>query len=299
MNRQLLAGLILVALISNADDDGVFDLTIAAPLDVTVLVTPRQKEELTTAPGIVSVVTRSQIQSYGANNLHDILRGVPGLMPLGMFVIRDNQISVRGQHSSSIDRRQLLLVNSWPFRDASTGGFNAALYRGFPISAIERIEIIRSPGSVLHGTNAVSGVINIVTQENQDAGISVSTGSFSYHNLEASYGIEGESGFINLAAKVSRSDGWNFEAQDKTGLFQTLDYGTNDFGFFLQAGYGDFSLGFLQARAEDDTIGLQFGHARWPETSYDKRRRLVDVNYHRDLTNDSMININVTLNQQD
>lgn len=52
-------------------------------------------------------------------------------------------------------------------------GITSEMFETFPVNIIERIEVIKGPGSVLYGTNAFSGVINIITEKAESTGLSV------------------------------------------------------------------------------------------------------------------------------
>ena len=63
------------------------------------------------------------------------------------------------------DNHLLLLVDGVPWRVSSSGGANRLLYDGFPVALVERIEFVRGQAAIIHGSNAVSGAINIVTRQ--------------------------------------------------------------------------------------------------------------------------------------
>ena len=65
------------------------------------------------------------------------------------------------------------MINGRPIRETLEGGVSSEMYETFPVNIIERIEVIKGPGSVLYGSNAFSGVINIITQQANKTGFSV------------------------------------------------------------------------------------------------------------------------------
>jgi outer membrane receptor for ferrienterochelin and colicins len=135
--------------------------------DIAVWVASKRKEKLSQAPGIVSVITTKDIQSYGANNLQDLLSRLPNVYVWGSGLARDNVVSIRGQVQTHLDNHVLILLNGRPIRGGTSSGVQLDIYRNFPLESIERIEMVRGPGSVLYGTNAFSGVINIVSKDPQ------------------------------------------------------------------------------------------------------------------------------------
>ncbi|MEW5853191.1 MAG: TonB-dependent receptor [Myxococcota bacterium] len=112
-----------------------------------------------TAPGIITVINRSRIEQMGARTLLDVLKIVPGF-ETSKTILGFDEVSIRGIRS---DPEILLLVD---------GHRVANIYDGrnpwdIPADIIERVEIIRGPGSALYGTGAFLGVVNVVTREHE------------------------------------------------------------------------------------------------------------------------------------
>jgi outer membrane receptor for ferrienterochelin and colicin len=118
-------------------------------------------QNLTTreTPGIISVVTAEEIQNSGARDMIDVLRLVPGF-----DVSQDLQfvmgLSLRGNWAN--EGKVLVLLDGQPLNDLLYQ--SVAVGNRFPIDAIERVEIIRGPGSARYGGSAEYGVINIITK---------------------------------------------------------------------------------------------------------------------------------------
>ncbi|HUH00944.1 MAG TPA: TonB-dependent receptor [Kofleriaceae bacterium] len=119
--------------------------------------TARLPVPLAEAPGIVTVIKAADIRAMGARNLYQALRYAPEL-----DVTRDSfgfyHVAVRGR---KVDAEVLVLLNGHRLNDFYDGRI---LYE-LPISLVERIEILRGPGSSLYGTNAFAGVISIYTRK--------------------------------------------------------------------------------------------------------------------------------------
>ena len=110
-------------------------------------------------PGIISLVTSEQIQNSGARDLIDVLRLVPGFDVAQdlSFIIG---LGLRGSWAN--EGKVLVMMDGQPFNDLLYQG--VALGNHFPVDFIERIEIIRGPGSAIYGGSAEYGVINIITK---------------------------------------------------------------------------------------------------------------------------------------
>src|SRR5688572_25263986 len=110
-------------------------------------------------PGIISLVTAEEIQNAGARDLTDILRLVPGF-----DISQDLQfvmgIGLRGNWAN--EGKVLVMLDGQPFNELLYQ--TVAVGNRFPVDAIERIEIIRGPGSAIYGGSAEYGVINIITK---------------------------------------------------------------------------------------------------------------------------------------
>ncbi len=128
-----------------------------------VVVTASRHEMLeTAAPAAMSVVTRRQIESRGADNLLDALRGEPGVSLQGRAIGGRKVLSLRGMDS----KHTLFLVDGRRV-GASDGviGHSDFQYDWIAVEDIERIEVVRGPLSVLYGSEAMGGVVNVITRE--------------------------------------------------------------------------------------------------------------------------------------
>ena len=165
----------LLLLVSSIDTVGqekneYLDMSLEDLMNVKVTAVSKSEEKLQDAPGIVSVISRKDIDLYASKSLGELLGKAAGFQFLSSNFYQDNQMVIRGQSFTPYDNHVLILLNGRPFRDPITGGLNLTIYNSFPLDAIEQIEIIRGPGSVLYGSCAYSGVINIVTRKSTEDG---------------------------------------------------------------------------------------------------------------------------------
>lgn len=125
-------------------------------------------------PLSVSIVTREAIEASGESNILPVLNGrVPGLFVtergitgFGVSGGAAGQISIRGVGSAPTTG-VLMLIDGHP---QLMGLFGHPLADSYVASDIERVEVIRGPGSLLYGTNAMGGVINLITRKNPQEG---------------------------------------------------------------------------------------------------------------------------------
>ncbi|MEW6218701.1 MAG: TonB-dependent receptor [Thermodesulfobacteriota bacterium] len=119
-------------------------------------------ESVRTAPSVATVLTAADLRDLGATTVEEALAMVPGLHALPSYAnVLLPGYAIRGLWTS-INPQVLVAVNGQPI----TFHYNGTRPHGFnvPVPAISRIEVIRGPGSALHGADAVAGVINIITK---------------------------------------------------------------------------------------------------------------------------------------
>lgn len=164
------AGLPRPALGQTAD---LFEFFAEEAQALQVLTASRTPLSLRDAPATIHVVTRQDLQAYGAVHLWDALRGVPGVDVVGARSAH-GLVSIRGL-SKVNNNRTLVLLDGRRTLDGFAESLN---WEGLPVPLddIERIEVVEGPASALYGGNAISGVVNIITRRPED-GPSVKVGA--------------------------------------------------------------------------------------------------------------------------
>jgi iron complex outermembrane receptor protein len=119
----------------------------------------KHKQDISESPSAITVLTREDIETSGARNLPELLRMVPG-MDVGVINPLGYEVGIRGDTAMNSDT-VLLLVDG---RDLTMElfGFPSWVVQHFSMDDIERIEVIRGPGSALYGSNAFAGVVNVI-----------------------------------------------------------------------------------------------------------------------------------------
>ncbi len=140
-------------------------LTELSSVQVTRLATG-SPTPLNRAAAITTVITAKNIRNIGARDIDDVLMSIPGL-----YVGRSDQTYtpmyvIRGIYGR-FNPQTLFMINGIPYKNLPVGNRSLA-WGGMPIEAIERIEVIRGPGSALYGADAFAGVINIITKTNTE-----------------------------------------------------------------------------------------------------------------------------------
>lgn len=189
----------------------------------------KHEQKLIEAPSAVSVISREEIQAMGLTSLADILRIVPGIE---VYEISPGYpvVGFRGQTNETNDLVVVLLDG----REVNNPALGTTFYSALPVSPleIERIEIIRGPGSSLYGANAFSGVINIITQSEKAADRIVSGyggGGNGGHPILGTFLRAG--GFLQAKNHYYVSGGYQQEAfwSTRLGNAQAVGYGRAQF----------------------------------------------------------------------
>jgi outer membrane receptor protein involved in Fe transport len=141
------------------------EIALESLFTMEVTTASRFPEKLSGAPGVMSVVTRDELQRFGAVTLREALERVPGLVAATGYFSDRSMVAVHGGQAKDNGGHILILINGRPTREVMDGGIIGDLMQSFPVNILERIEVIRGPGSVLYGTNAFSGVINLITRK--------------------------------------------------------------------------------------------------------------------------------------
>ncbi len=199
---------------------------------------------VTRLPVNVQVITREEIEQSHANNLGELLEEklaghihkYPGLL---------TSVGIRGfrtdAHGTDIKGRVLILVDG---HRAGTG--NVA---EIPLEDVERIEIVRGPASVIYGSAAMGGVINVITRRGKGKPTfseGVELGSWNYNKQW--FSSQGEVGRFNYSLSVSKSHRNDYETGDGDEIDNT-DY--HDWK-------GGFRLGFSPLKEHEISIVGQF-----------------------------------------
>ena len=255
--------IVMVSVAAAAQDEQLSPDTLEQLMNTevtTVTGASKYQQELADAPASVSIVTSDDIRKGGFRNLAEVLNSVRG------FYITYNRsfhnIGVRGfSPLGDTNTRILLLVDGHRLND---GLFEAApIGSDFPvdIDLIDRIEVIRGPGSSLYGTNAFLAVVNVITRNGKDirgGELSTSGGSFNAWTGRATGGGKYSddvdllfSGSYRDTAGRQRLSFPEYTATNN-GIAQGLD-GENSWDLLTKVVWRDFSL-LLLHQVRDKTV---------------------------------------------
>lgn len=178
--------------------------------DVVVTASRRAQSPLE-APNAVTILTEEDIRLSGARTLPDLLRRVPGVDVMQMSY-SDYNVAIRG-FNRRIANKVLVLVDGRTVYQDFLGGM---LWRGLTIQLqdIDRIEVVRGPGSAIYGAYAYTGMVNIITKrpEQLDGSVAQVAGG-NGQRIEASYQYGKRTGPIGFRISLGydRADKYELE----------------------------------------------------------------------------------------
>ncbi len=188
-------------------------------LDTIVVTTAGGYEQnIADAAATISVITAEELEKKSYSDVTDALKNVPGVFVQGGGT--NQTISIRGMGSSYT----LFLIDGKPMNDGSllttNGGVQGASVNFLPpIEAIERIEVIRGPSSSLYGSDAMGGVINIITKKHQDK----MTASIRTEYIKAASSNQVNNDATNTSVYVTAPLVANLLSMQVTGGVQTIE----------------------------------------------------------------------------
>ncbi len=163
--RLLALGVALRASAALADDTESLESALSQSVVTTA---STQAESASSAPATSSTLTAEEIQTYGIRSLDEAIQ----FLAVGLVVsdpLRTPDLGARGVLLPGDDGKHfLLLVDGHSINDPLYGAARFDQGAGIPIDVIDRIEVIVGPGSVLYGSNAMLGVINVITKLEKD-----------------------------------------------------------------------------------------------------------------------------------
>jgi outer membrane receptor for ferrienterochelin and colicins len=226
----------------------------------TVIGASKYQQELIDAPASISIVTSDDIRKGGFRTLADVLNSVRGF-----YITYSRAYSFVGLRGFSpvgdYGTRLLVLVDGHRLNDAVFE--QAPLGSDFPvdIDLIDRVEVIRGPGSSLYGTNALLAVINVITRnggELKGGELSASGGNFNSWTGRATNGVKLSNG-VDLLISGSYRDSAGKQrlsfpeyVATNNGIAQGLD-GENSWDLLTKVAWRDVSL-LLLHQNRDKTI---------------------------------------------
>ncbi|MDX7991940.1 TonB-dependent vitamin B12 receptor BtuB [Xenorhabdus littoralis] len=188
--------------------------------DPLVVTANRYKQPVSSVLAPMTVITREDIDHWQSNSLVDVLRRLPSVdIAQNGGMGQNSSLFVRGTNSN----HTLVLVDGIRLNQAGITG--AADFSQIPISIVQRIEYIRGARSAVYGSDAIGGVINIITKrEQQGTTLNAGIGTNGYQNYNGSTQQRlGEDTLLTAAAGYAYTKGFDVIVDGKTGGYRQPD----------------------------------------------------------------------------
>ncbi len=308
----ILMATLLPLVISNAfgssHDIDYLSLSLEELIEIEVTTAGKQPQKNRDIPASTVLITRNEIARKGYTKFEEIIANVPGFYAIDSLAYLGTIYGVRGFWTEAA-RNIKILINGESTVDDFNSQYSQKGGAAPPVDAIERIEIIRGPMSVIYGSGAFFGVINIITNELESEEPEVKTViRYGSDNLrEAYFGFNGNGNIgrketpfkFALNLSQSYSDGrnepitnWVSDPTSLEGISPQQHRTTqgklerDHLYFDLTAKIGNWALNSIYA-LEDDGVYFNFPSV---DTGTNIKRAIISLTYHKPLTDD----INIT-----
>ncbi|MGB1248225.1 MAG: TonB-dependent receptor, partial [Chitinophagales bacterium] len=169
------------------------------------------EEEVEESMYEVAVIKQDEIESKGANNLRDALMSEMNVRIQQDGVLGSN-VSLQGLDGANVK----IMIDGVPVVGRVNGNIDLSQIN---LNNIERIEIIEGPMSVIYGTDAIAGVINLITKSSQDnkwdGNVSSYYESIGTYNVDASVGLKKGNHLLQANGGRYFFNGWNADSYDR------------------------------------------------------------------------------------
>jgi iron complex outermembrane receptor protein len=199
-----LTGLPALAQAKN-EDLSALSLEQLSQMEISVSSFSRREQDLWLTPAPVYIISREDIEKSPASSIPELLRGIPGLQ-VAQINASTWAVSARGFNSEYASKLLVLVDGRTVYSEIYSGTHWDEI--DLALEAVERIEVIRGPGAAVWGTNAVNGVINIISRQTSHTTGTLVSGAASRIEDVATLGYGGslgeKVGYRAFAKYVSR-----------------------------------------------------------------------------------------------
>lgn len=252
MNKNILSLCIASAFITPlvTADDALNNNLSFAMLDTLVVSGSRTEKVLIDTPVSMSVITQKDIQRSGSEQVGELLRDIPGVAITDTSVAGAKRIRIRGEIGSNV----LILVDGQEISEQRS--FHGAAPFLVDPNIIERIEVIKGPSSVLYGSKAIGGVVNIFTKKGGDKAIQAKLNA-SYNSstdgFDTNAQLYGSANNFDYRLSISRAVHGDREVpngindniayNNKDGLLESSSFDNSNINAYLAYNMGDTTIG--------------------------------------------------------
>jgi outer membrane receptor for ferrienterochelin and colicins len=282
----------------NPGEKDLKDMDIEELLNVNVSVASKKSEAVTEAPAVVTVVPREDFTMYGDRDLLQLMQRQPSVYTRGSYMYPNNVASFRGDMPTHLDLHDLILFNGRPIRESGFGGIDFPVYTTFPITSLGSVELVRGPGSVLYGTNAFTGVVNLKSRAIPDKPeVSVSGEGGSYGEYDTTVSAGGRSGDLGGVAdiRLGGQDGYRYGLVDGKGVYSSHADDDHSYSGTTHMEYRNFTFDMFATDMET----FHLGSLPWwslPYHEFGVKKLFTNVGYRIPFDEKTSLEVNLTYN---
>ena len=210
-------------------------------LDDMVITGSRFKQKNEELPAQITVITAEDIRESGAQSVPDALKNIGGIVITDLSGNGQNQKVDMGGFGETGDRHVAVVVDG---RKINSVDLAATSFISVPIENVERIEVLHGGHSVLYGSDAMGGVINIITKDAQmgvHGNVEMGAGSFKTYKKTASVNVGMDRFEFIVGGTLYNTDGYRDRSEsDRSSAYgQATFHATDTLSFSLDANYTD------------------------------------------------------------
>jgi iron complex outermembrane receptor protein len=259
-------------------------------LNARISAAAKYEQPVRDVPASVTIITAEEIERYGFETLADALRSIRGLYT--SYDRNYANLGVRGfSRLTDYNNRLLVLIDGHPTNEPVFGSAAVGTDLVVDLNAVERIEFVRGPSSVMYGTGAMFGVVNVVMKRGdrtQTASATARTGSNGFRSGSAS----GTTAIGNTNIAISglwRSESGRdlyfpeFATNGSDGIARGRDYDRSG-GVMAHITKGGFEATLHYGVRTKGVPGASYETSFNEDERTSDRRKFIDVSYERALT---------------
>lgn len=204
-------------------DEELLQMSLEELMNVKITTAGRVPEKITDIPASVVLITKKDIETHGFRTLAEILESIPGLFSIDDYCDDGAKFGVRGFWSGVANNNMIIMVNGISQVSDFFSDYPLAKIT-IPVEAIDQIEVIRGPMSVVYGNGAFFGVINILTHDFPIDDRPTQERNFTNNRVAASLGSMDTQKLFFGSSGQQRSFSYSFNASlfDTGGIDQPL-----------------------------------------------------------------------------
>ncbi len=235
--------------------EDILNMSLNDLMNIQVISASKTRQSIKEVPATVHVITAEQIRDRAYFTLEEALSDLPGFQFRNILGF-NSYVFLRGAPSQN--NLILLMVDGVQINELNSGGFYAGSQ--FILSDVEQIEVVYGPASALYGTNAFSGIVNIITKkpEGKTDHVSLLGGNFKTGMFD-----------FNLSNyKSSKDIGYSFSGQYKTTGKANLSgiNGDNNWTDDMENFENDMSFS-ARLKTKSFTVGLDYQEKKSSRTT--------------------------------